>query len=200
VKPGYAYIIITKMIDQIIDYNKTFVAQKGYERFITDKYPDKRLAVLSCMDTRLTELLPAALGLKNGDAKIIKNAGGLVISPFDSAMRSLIVAIYELGVEEIMVVAHSHCGACHMSFEHFRHQMTARGVADDTLDTIERCGIDLHHWLEGFKDTPTSVRRTVETIKTHPLVPRDIVVRGFIIDSETGGLSEVEQYDDTRVS
>ena len=103
---------------------------------ITDKYPDKKLAVLSCMDTRLTELLPAALGLKNGDAKIIKNAGGLVISAFDSAMRSLIVAIYELGVEEIMVVAHSHCGACHMSFDHFRHEMTARGVTDETLDTI----------------------------------------------------------------
>ena len=102
------------MIDQIIDYNKTFVAEKGYEKYLTSKYPDKKLAVLSCMDTRLTELLPAALGLKNGDAKIIKNAGGLVISAFDSAMRSLIVAIYELGVEEIMVVAHSHCGACHM--------------------------------------------------------------------------------------
>ena len=73
------------------------------------------LAILSCMDTRLTELLPAALGLKNGDAKLIKNAGGLVISPFDSAMRSLLVAIYELGVEEIMVIAHSNCGACHMN-------------------------------------------------------------------------------------
>ena len=68
------------MIDQIIDYNKDFVAQKSYEKYLTDKYPDKKLAVLSCMDTRLTELLPAALGLKNGDAKIIKNAGGLVIS------------------------------------------------------------------------------------------------------------------------
>ena len=158
------------MIDQIIEYNKTFVAQKGYEKYLTDKYPDKKLAVLSCMDTRLTELLPAALGLKNGDAKIIKNAGGLVISAFDSAMRSLIVAIYELGVEE---------------------EMIARGVTDDTLDTIQKCGIDLHHWLEGFKDTPTSVRKTVETIKTHPLVPKDIVVRGFIIDSETGELEEV---------
>ena len=63
------------MIDQIIDFNKSFVAQKGYEKYLTDKYPDKKLAVLSCMDTRLTELLPAALGLKNGDAKIIKNAG-----------------------------------------------------------------------------------------------------------------------------
>ena len=87
------------MIDEIIEYNKTFVARKGYEPYVTDKYPDKKLAVLSCMDTRLTELLPAALGLKNGDAKIIKNAGGLVISPFDSAMRSLVVAVYELGVE-----------------------------------------------------------------------------------------------------
>ena len=139
---------------------KTFLAQKGYEKYLTDKYPDKKLAVLSCMDTRLTELLPAALGLKNGDAKIIKNAGGLVISAFDSAMRSLIVAIYELGVQEIMVVAHSHCGACHMSYDHFHHEMIARGVTDETLDTIRKCGIDLDQWLEGFKDTPTSVRKT----------------------------------------
>ena len=73
------------MIDQIIQFNKQFVESKGYEKFITDKYPNKKLAVLSCMDTRLTELLPAALGLRNGDAKMIKNAGGLVISPFDSA-------------------------------------------------------------------------------------------------------------------
>ena len=65
------------MIDNIIQYNKEFVANKGYQRYVTDKYPDKKLAVLSCMDTRLTELLPAALGLKNGDAKIIKNAGVL---------------------------------------------------------------------------------------------------------------------------
>jgi len=180
------------MIDKIIEFNKQFVASKSYEQYITDKYPDKRLAVLSCMDTRLTELLPAALGLKNGDAKIIKNAGGLVISAFDSAIRSLIVAVYELGVNEIMVVAHSNCGACHMSFEHFHHEMLARGISDQTLDTIRKCGINLNAWLEGFKDTPESVRRTVETIKTHPLMPKDIIVRGFIINSETGELSEIE--------
>ena len=179
------------MIDEIIAFNKTFVASKGYEQYVTDKYPSKKLAVLSCMDTRLTELLPAALGLKNGDAKIIKNAGGLVISPFDSALRSLVVAVYELGVEEIMVVAHSNCGACHMSFDHFHHEMNQRGVTDETLDTIRRCGVDLDQWLEGFKDTPESVRKTVETIKTHPLMPRDITVRGFIIDSVTGALEEI---------
>jgi len=179
------------MIDQIIEFNKQFVDSKGYEPYVTDKYPDKRLAVLSCMDTRLTELLPAALGLKNGDAKVIKNAGGLVISPFDSAMRSLVVAVYELGVEEIMVVAHSNCGACHMSFSHFHEQMTARGITDETLDTIRHSGIDLDSWLEGFKDTPESVRKTVTTIKSHPLMPRDITVRGFIIDSVTGALEEI---------
>lgn len=179
------------MINQIISYNRNFVAERGYERFLTSKYPDKKLAVLSCMDTRLTELLPAALGLRNGDAKIIKNAGGLVISAFDSAMRSLIVAVYELGVEEIMVVAHSNCGACHMSFGHFRHEMLRRGVSETTLATIGQCGVDLHHWLEGFKDTPDSVRKTVATIKGHPLMPAGIVVRGFIIDSETGALEEI---------
>lgn len=180
------------MINEIIEYNKSFVARKGYEQYVTDKYPDKKLAVLSCMDTRLTELLPAALGLKNGDAKIIKNAGGLVISPFDSAMRSLVVAVYELGVEEIMVVAHSNCGACHMSYDHFHNEMIQRGVTDETLDTIRRCGIDLDQWLEGFKDTPESVRKTVETIRTHPLMPCDVTVRGFIIDSVTGVLEEIQ--------
>jgi carbonic anhydrase len=180
------------MINEIIEFNKGFVASKGYEKYATDKYPDKKLAVLSCMDTRLTELLPAALGLKNGDAKIIKNAGGLVIAAFDSAMRSIIVAIYELGVKEIMVVAHSGCGACHMSYSHFHDNMLTRGITDKTLDTIRKCGIDLNTWLEGFKDTSESVRKTVNTIKTHPLVPSDIIVRGFIIDSETGQLEEIK--------
>ena len=114
------------IIEEILKYNEQFVASKGYEKYLTSKYPDKKLAILSCMDTRLTELLPAALGLKNGDAKLIKNAGGLVISPFDSAMRSLLVAIYELGVEEIMVIAHSNCGACHMNGQQMKELMLKR--------------------------------------------------------------------------
>lgn len=56
------------IIEEIIKYNENFVASKAYEKYLTSKYPDKKLAILSCMDTRLTELLPAALGLKNGDA------------------------------------------------------------------------------------------------------------------------------------
>ncbi|MCR5709397.1 MAG: carbonic anhydrase [Bacteroidales bacterium] len=177
------------MIDQILEYNRQFVAEKAYEPFVTDKFPAKKLAVLTCMDTRLTELLPKALGLKNGDAKIIKNAGGLILSPTDSAIRSLLVGIYELGVEEVMVVHHSTCGACHMSYGEFKPHMLERGVSEKTLEEWEALGVQ--DWLEGFHDTEASVRRTVAAVKDHPLVPRDVTVRGFIIDSVTGALTEI---------
>ena len=176
-------------IDNVLAFNREYVATKGYERHITDKFPDKKLAVLSCMDTRLSVLLQEALGLKNGDAKVIKNAGAVIPSPWDSAMRSLIVAVYELGVTEIMVVAHTTCGACHMSFHHFKEEMLKRGIPASEL---ERTDVDLNDWLEGFHDTEKSVRTTVATIVNHPLIPSDVVVRGFIIDSTTGELIEVK--------
>ena len=70
------------MIDELLNFNKIFVETKAYERFLTTKYPDKKIAIVTCMDTRLVELLPAALGLKNGDVKIIKNAGGTIPIPW----------------------------------------------------------------------------------------------------------------------
>lgn len=176
-------------IDQILAYNREYVASKGYEKHLTDKYPNKKLAVLSCMDTRLSVLLQDALGLKNGDAKIIKNAGAVIPSPWDSAMRSLIVAVYELGVTEIMVVAHTTCGACHMSFGHFKEEMLKRGIPAAEL---ERSDVNLDEWLEGFHDTEKSVRNTVSAIVNHPLIPSDVTVRGFIIESAIGELTEVK--------
>ena len=186
----YLCIKPNDMIDEILEYNRQFVERKGYEPYVTDKYPRKKLAVLTCMDTRLTELLPKALGLGNGDAKIIKNAGGLVISETDSAIRSILVAIYELGVSEIMVVHHSTCGACHMSYEHFKPHMLEAGVSEEVLKEWEGKGIE--KWLEGFHDTEASVRKTVDAIVNHPLVPKTITVRGFIIDSVTGQLTEIK--------
>ena len=176
-------------IDQILAFNREYVASKSYEKHLTDKFPDKKLAVLSCMDTRLSVLLQDALGLKNGDAKIIKNAGAVIPTPWESAMRSLIVAVYELGVTEIMVVAHNTCGACHMSFGHFKEEMLRRGIPEAELN---RTDIDLDAWLEGFHDTEKSVRDTVAAILHHPLMPADISVRGFIIESATGALTEIK--------
>lgn len=181
------------MIDDLLAYNVTFVAEKGYEKYITNKYPDKKIAIVTCMDTRLTELLPAALGIKNGDVKMIKNAGGTITHPFGSAMRSLLVAIYELGVKEVMIIGHSDCGAQHMDSETMLCHMRERGVSQDHIEMMEYCDVNLTAWLSGFDDGKDAVRRSVHIVKHHSLIPHDIVVRGFIIHSTTGELQEVEE-------
>lgn len=179
------------MVEEILQYNKEFVEKRGYEKYITSKYPDKKVAVLSCMDTRLVELLPAALGLKNGDVKIIKNAGGVISHPFGSAVRSLLIAVYELGVEEILVVGHTDCGVQHMDSQLMEEHMRQRGIPQENLDMIRYCGIDTRRWLSGFDDVDTSVRESVEILRNHPLIPEDVKIYGFVMDSTTGKLEPV---------
>lgn len=179
------------MIEQMLEYNRQFVAEKGYERFKTSKYPDKKIAIVTCMDTRLVELLPAALGIKNGDVKIIKNAGGTITNPFDSTMRSILVAVYELGVEEVMIIGHTNCGVQGMDSTHMQQLMRQRGVDEEHMSLMKHCGIDLDSWLHGFDDTEAAVLETVDLVGNHPLMPKDVVVRGYIMDSETGALSVI---------
>ena len=98
------------LISDILAHNSSFVQNREYEPFRTDRFPDKKLVVLSCIDTRLVELLPRAMNLRQGDAKLIKNAGAIVSHPFGSIMRSILVAVYELGAAEVAVVGHHGCG------------------------------------------------------------------------------------------
>ena len=175
-------------IDSVLAHNRAFVAGGEFARYATDKYPDKKLAVVSCMDTRLTELLAAALGLKNGDAKIIKVAGAEVAHPFGSVMRSLLIAVCELGVEDIMVVAHTNCGAQHMSGAAMIDSMRRLGVSDERIEFARHCGIDFDRWLAGFGDTEESVRKSVDLILNHPVMPPHVRVAGFVMDSVTGEL------------
>lgn len=164
--------------------------EKGYERFATSKYPDKKIAIVTCMDTRLVELLPAALGLRNGDVKIIKNAGATITNPFDSTMRSILIAIYELGVNEIMVIGHTGCGVQGMDAEEMLHLMTERGVSEEHISLMKHCGINLNEWLHGFDDTNEAVKETVDLIAHHPLMPpTGVNVQGFVMDSYTGELT-----------
>ena len=181
------------MIEQMLEFNKKFVEEKQYEQYATSKYPDKKIAIVTCMDTRLVELLPAALGIKNGDVKIIKNAGGTITNPFDSTVRSLLVAIYELGVNEVMIIGHTNCGVQGMDSNEMLNLMRKRGIDEEHISLMKHCGIDLNSWLHGFDDVESAVLETVDLIKNHPLVPKDIIVRGYIMNSETGALSVINE-------
>ena len=179
------------MTEEILKFNEEFVAKEGYKPYITSKYPDKKIAIVTCMDTRLVELLPAALGIKNGDVKMIKNAGGMITDPWDSTMKSILIGIYELGVEGVMIIGHTECGVQGMEPEEMLHQMEKRGISPDTISLIKRCGIDLDKWLTGFEDTAKAVQDSVDLVKRHPLVPSDIIVKGYIMDSTTGKITAV---------
>lgn len=179
------------MINEILKFNKEFVENKGYVKYITNKFPDKKVAIVSCMDTRLTELLPMALGIKNGDAKIIKNAGGVISHPFGSAMRSLLIGIYELDVKEILVIGHTDCGARHTDSKKIIEKMKQRGIEQKNIDLVKYYGIDFDSWLGGFKDLDLSIKKSVELIRNHPFVPEEIMIYGLVIDSVTGELRKV---------
>lgn len=183
------------MINDILRHNRQFVEDKGYERFVTSKYPDKKIAIVTCMDTRLVELLPAALGIRNGDVKMIKNAGGTITNPFDSTMRSILVAVYELGVNEVMIIGHTECGVQGMDANEMLHLMRERGIDDEHINLMMHCGINLRQWLHGFDDTEKAVGETVDLVRNHPLMPRDVTVRGYIMDSVTGALTPVGECD-----
>ena len=179
------------MINEILKFNEDFVASEGYKPFITSKYPNKKIAIVTCMDTRLVELLPAAMGIKNGDVKMIKNAGGVITDPWDSTVRSLLVAIYELGVNEIMIIGHTECGVQGMNGEEMLHLIEKRGISKATIEMVKNCGIDLEKWFRGFEDGVKSVKDSVEMVKNHPFIPSDVKVAGYIMDSTTGRLSKI---------
>lgn len=175
-------------LEQILEFNKAFVENKEYEVYATSKVPNKKVLVLSCMDTRLTDLLPKALNLKNGDAKIVKNAGAAIMHPFGSIIRSMIVAIYEFNVDEIFVIGHHNCGMCNLNTEELIGKIIDRGVPKETIDILENGGVDIRTWLHGFDSVEESIKDSVDLIKKHPLVPKDIIVHGLAIDPATGKL------------
>ncbi|MGL5055374.1 MAG: beta-class carbonic anhydrase [Fusobacteriaceae bacterium] len=178
----------TKNLEEIIDFNNQFVDNEEYLKYQSSKTPDKRIAIVTCMDTRLTELLPQALNIKNGDAKIIKNAGGNIVHPFGSAMRSIIVAVYSLEVDEVFIIPHYDCGVCNFDEGKVITQMVERGIEENTIENLRHSGIDINKWLHGFDDVTESLYKSVSIAKNHPLMPKNIPIHGLIIDPTTGKL------------
>jgi carbonic anhydrase len=137
--------------------------------------PAKKVAVLACMDARL--IPTRVLGLEEGDAHVIRNAGGVVT---DDEIRSLAISQRLLGTEEIILIHHTDCGMLTFS-------------DDDFKDSIqEETGIKPEWAAEAFRDLDENVRQSIARIKASPFIPRKDGVRGFVYEVETGKLREVE--------
>lgn len=171
----------------ILEFNKQFVENKEYRAFETTKFPNKKMVILACMDTRLTELLPHALNLKNGDAKLVKNAGAVVTHPFGSIMRSILIALYELKAEEVYVIGHLGCGMSSVNSSDLLEKMIASGISKETISSLRDSNVDIDSWLHGFGCVYDSVKKSVNIIKNHPLMPK-VPVHGLIMDPHTGEL------------
>ena len=175
-------------LPEILNHNAAFVADKEYEAFLTSPLPNKRLVIITCMDTRLVELLPKAMGIRNGDVKMIKIAGAIVSHPFGSVMRSILVAVYQLGAEEIAVVGHHGCGMTGLSPGEVLDKAHQRGITPDTFTTLDHAGVDLRKFLTGFESPQAGVLASVDMIRKHPLLPKDVAVHGLIMHPDTGRL------------
>ncbi len=136
--------------------------------------PSRHVAVVACMDARLH--VHAILGLADGEAHVIRNAGGVVT---DDAIRSLAISQRLLGTREIILIHHTDCGMLTFTDDDFK-----RSIQDET-------GIKPSWAAEAFGDLNTDVRQSIARIKASPFVPHTDAVRGFVFDVATGKLNEV---------
>ena len=136
--------------------------------------PAKRVAVVACMDARLNP--SGLLGLVEGDAHVIRNAGGVIT---DDEIRSLAISQRLLGTEEVILIHHTDCGMLTFGDDDFRRQLQ------------QETGIKPEWAAEAFEDLEEDVRQSIARIKASPFIPRKNAVRGFVYDVTTGELSEV---------
>lgn len=179
------------LLNEILSFNHDFVIEKQYEPYITTKFPDKHIVILTCMDTRLVELLPKAMNFKNGDVKIVSSAGAVINHPFGGIMRSLLVAVYELRANEVYIIGHYDCGMSAIEPEQMLKKMVDRGITQETINMLNYSGVELDDWLRGFTDVQQTVKHSVDMVRNHPLMVKDIPVHGLVINPATGRLDIV---------
>jgi carbonic anhydrase len=188
-------------LDSMMSFNKQFVTSKlysDYEVHLDNK--SLRCVVVTCMDSRLTHLLPAALNIKQGEAKIIKTAGAIIAHPFGGIMRSILLALYELRATEVFVIGHDDCGMRTANPSSTLEKMVSAGVPRDRFDVIESSGFDLKKWLSGFSSLDDSVINSANIIRRHPLVPADLKVHGLIINPSTGAIRQAKDAEHVKTA
>lgn len=160
-------------IDELLANNDRYAGSFGEPDLPAP--PARGVAVVACMDARL--MVGALLGLNNGDAHVIRNAGGIVN---DETLRSLLISTRLLGTREVMIINHTDCGMLTFTDEGFREQL--REELGRPVDPIP---------LYTFRDLDENVRWQVRKVREHPLLPEGLTVRGFVYDVGSGRLREV---------
>lgn len=168
------------ILDLLLEGNRAYVAHDWdpADRDLASP-PSLRLAVVACMDTRHN--VEKVLGLKHGDAKIIRNAGNLLD---DGTLRSLVVAVHLLGVRTIAILGHTKCGMTLVGRGEFRIANSIAATTNVPLHEVMRP--DFQRWLGGFADAEENVRRSLQLIRSHPLMPKQLEVVGLLYDNENG--------------
>jgi carbonic anhydrase len=160
------------VIDELVHNAESYAEE--FDKSALPLPPAKHVAIVACMDARLNPY--GLLGLQEGDAHVIRNAGGVIT---DDEIRSLAISQRLLGTEEIMLIHHSDCGMLTFGDDEFRRQ-----VQHDT-------GIRPEWAAEAFDDLDEDVRQSIARIKASPFIPKKDTVRGFVYEVETGRLREV---------
>ncbi len=158
--------------DELLQNNEAYI--RGFDKGELPLPPATKTAVVTCMDARVNPY--AMLGLNEGDAHVIRNAGGVIT---DDEIRSLAISQRLLGTEEVMVIHHTDCGMLTFSDDDFRRQIQ------------EETGIKPEWAAEAFADLDEDVRQSVARIKASTFIPKKDSVRGFVYEVETGRLREV---------
>jgi carbonic anhydrase len=165
-------------IDQLLENNRNFAAGHGEQHL--DVEPQSHLAVVTCMDSRLDVF--AALGLGQGEAHVLRNAGGIIT---DDVIRSLAISQRRLGTREVMLIHHTDCGMQTITDDGFR------------MELQETTGIAPSFAIESFKDVDEDVRQSIRRVRACPFLPHRDVVRGFVYEVDSHRLREVEVADES---
>ncbi len=161
-------------IDDLLQNNAAFTAR--YDRGHLDVRPSLQLAIVACMDSRLDVF--AALGLQDGQAHILRNAGGVIT---DDVIRSLAISQRRLGTEEIALIHHTDCGLELITDDGFRAELQ------------EATGMAPSFAIESFTDVDADVRQSIARVKHSPFLLHRDRVRGFVYDVDSGALREVAE-------
>jgi carbonic anhydrase len=165
------------VIDELVANNRSFAASLPARHL--DVRPSRRLAIVSCMDSRLNVF--AALGLRDGEAHVLRNAGGVIT---DDVIRSLAVSQRRLGTREVMLIHHTDCGMQALTDDGFRAELQ------------EATGVAPAFAIESFSDLDADVRQSVRRVRGSPFLPHRERVRGFVYDVDTHELREVAVGDE----